>query len=62
MNYFTADSHFSRFDETVLSRDFRPFSTLEEMNEKQRSLTILTITNMKRRLLQERDNTQNETI
>ena len=34
MNYFTADSHFSNFDETVISRDFRPFSSLEEMNEK----------------------------
>ena len=34
MNYFTADSHFSSFDETVLTSDFRPFSSLEEMNEK----------------------------
>ena len=35
---------------------------LEEMGDEQRSLVLLTITNMKRRLLQERDNTQNETI
>jgi calcineurin-like phosphoesterase family protein len=34
MNYFTADSHFSKFDESVISRDFRPFENLEEMNEK----------------------------
>ncbi|MCI6319589.1 MAG: hypothetical protein MR784_08140 [Rikenellaceae bacterium] len=34
---------------------------LEEMDEKQRSLTILTITNMKRRILQGGDHTQNET-
>ena len=35
---------------------------LEEMDERQRSLTLLAITNMKRRLLQERDNIPNETI
>ena len=35
---------------------------LEEMDERQRASTLLTITTMKRRLLQERDNTQNETI
>ena len=35
---------------------------LEEMDERERSLTLLAITNMKRKLLQERDNTQNETI
>ena len=35
---------------------------LEEMGDEQRSLVLLTITNMKRRLLQERDNTRNETI
>ena len=35
---------------------------LEEMDERERSLTLLAITNMKRRLLQERDNTPNETI
>ena len=35
---------------------------LEEMDERERSLTLLAITNMKRRLLQERDKTQNETI
>ena len=34
---------------------------LEEMDERQRALTLLAITNTKRRLLQERDNTQNET-
>ena len=34
---------------------------LEEMDERQRSLTLLAITNMKRRLLQERDNIPNET-
>ena len=34
---------------------------LEEMDERQRALTILTITNMKRRILQERDNAPNET-
>ena len=35
---------------------------LEEMGDEQRSLVLLAITNMKRRLLKERDNTQNETI
>ena len=35
---------------------------LEEMDERQRSLTLLAITNMKRRLLQERDNIPYETI
>ena len=35
---------------------------LEDMDERQRSLTLLTITTMKRRILQERDNTPNETI
>ena len=35
---------------------------LEEMGDEQRSLVLLTITNMKRRLLQERDDTTNETI
>ena len=35
---------------------------LEEMGDEQRSLVLLTITNMKRRLLQERDHTRNETI
>ena len=34
MNYFTADSHFSNEDKTVILRDFRPFKTLKEMNEK----------------------------
>ena len=34
---------------------------LEEMDERQRSLTLLAITNTKRRLLQERNNTQDET-
>ena len=33
MNFFTADSHFSILDETIIPRDFRPFSSLEEMNE-----------------------------
>ena len=32
MNFFTADSHFSNKDYSVLDRDFRPFETLEEMN------------------------------
>lgn len=32
MKYFTADSHFSLKDNTVIPRDFRPFGTLEEMN------------------------------
>ena len=35
---------------------------LEEMDERQRASTLLTITTMKRRILQEGDNTQNETI
>ena len=35
---------------------------LEDMDERQRSLTLLTITNMKRRILKEMDSTQNETI
>ena len=35
---------------------------LEEMTEPQRASTLLVITNMKRRLLQEKDNTPNETI
>lgn len=34
MNYFTADSHFSLADHTIIPRDFRPFNNLEEMNEK----------------------------
>lgn len=34
MNYFTADSHFSYNDESVLSRDYRPFKSLQEMNKK----------------------------
>lgn len=34
---------------------------LEEMDERERSLTLLAITNMKRRLLQGGDHTQNET-
>ena len=34
MNYFTADSHFSGTDQSVIDRDFRPFESLEEMNEK----------------------------
>ena len=32
MNYFTADSHFSLADHTIIPRDFRPFESLEEMN------------------------------
>ena len=35
---------------------------LEDMDERQRSLTLLTITNMKRRILKEMDSIQNETI
>lgn len=31
--FFTADSHFSLDDDGVISRDFRPFSSVEEMNE-----------------------------
>lgn len=34
MNYFTADSHFSSKDNSVISRDFRPFESLDEMNNK----------------------------
>ena len=34
MVYFTADSHFSKNDKSVIFRDFRPFETLEEMNQK----------------------------
>ena len=34
MNFFTADSHFSLLDETIIPRDFRPFESLEEMNNK----------------------------
>lgn len=34
---------------------------LEEMGDEQRSLVLLTITNMKRRILQGGDHTQNET-
>ena len=34
---------------------------LDEMDERERSLTLLAITNMKRRLLQGGDHTQNET-
>lgn len=33
MNFFTADSHFSNNDYSVLDRDFRPFETLDEMNK-----------------------------
>ncbi len=33
MNFFTADSHFSLLDETIIPRDFRPFESLKEMNE-----------------------------
>ena len=32
MNFFTADSHFSSKDESVITRDFRPFKSLNEMN------------------------------
>ena len=35
---------------------------LEDMDERQRSLTLLTITNMKRSILKEMDSIQNETI
>ena len=34
MRFFTADSHFSLEDVSVISRDFRPFESLDEMNEK----------------------------
>ncbi len=30
--FFTADSHFSLDDESVISRDFRPFRSLKDMN------------------------------
>lgn len=33
MNFFTADSHFSFVDNTIIPRDFRPFKSLNEMNE-----------------------------
>ena len=33
MNFFTADSHFSLVDHTIIPRDFRPFKSLQEMNE-----------------------------
>ena len=33
MNFFTADSHFSTLDKTIIPRDFRPFNSLEKMNE-----------------------------
>lgn len=33
MIFFTADSHFSLVDESIIPRDFRPFKNLEEMNE-----------------------------
>ena len=33
MNFYTADSHFSLHDEYVIYRDFRPFESLEKMNE-----------------------------
>ena len=33
MNFFTADSHFSDNDKSVISRDYRPFCSLKEMNE-----------------------------
>ena len=32
--FFTADSHFSSGDVDTISRDYRPFNSLEEMNEK----------------------------
>lgn len=34
MNYFTADTHFSINDVTIIDREFRPFKNLEEMNNK----------------------------
>lgn len=34
MKFFTADTHFSYKDNNILYRDFRPFKTLEEMNDK----------------------------
>lgn len=33
MNFFTADSHFSLLDETIIPRDYRPFKSLKEMND-----------------------------
>lgn len=33
MNFFTADSHFSYRDNTIIPRDFRPFDSFEEMND-----------------------------
>lgn len=33
MNFYTADSHFSFKDDTIIPRDFRPFNSLEEMND-----------------------------
>lgn len=33
-NFFTADTHFSFKEDVVIFREFRPFNTLEEMNEK----------------------------
>lgn len=33
MNFYTADSHFSTSDDSVISRDFRPFDSLGSMNE-----------------------------
>lgn len=34
MKFFTADAHFSHKDDTIIYREFRPFKTLEEMNDK----------------------------
>ena len=57
-----------RMDNTLISDSEYLFALcitdglLEDMDERQRSLTLLTITTMKRRILQERDNTPNETI
>lgn len=34
MNFFTADAHFTYKDDTIIYREFRPFKTLEEMNDK----------------------------
>lgn len=56
-----------RMDNTLISDSEYLFALcitdglLEDMDERQRSLTLLTITTMKRRILKERDNTQNET-
>ena len=33
MNFFTSDSHFSLLDKTIIPRDFRPFESLDEMND-----------------------------